>query len=382
MSHDVFLSYSTKDKAAADAACHVLERHDIRVWMAPRDILPGADWAASIIAAIAHAKVMVLVFSSHANTSPQIEREVERAINKGIPVVPLRIEDAMPSDALEYFISAPHWLDAFTPPLEKHLERLAEALKQLLEFESERHEPSQNEGLRKGAAEPAALFQQLQSEPVFASNLATGTIEDPRTSSRLIQIGAAGVMILSAMTGLWLFWPKPPIPPPAPIVRLDGAPPFEAPHTAADAQPPPAPDWYAMAASRGQVVVMKSLAMIYSNGQGVPRDFVKAKEFLEKAAARGDSEAMNGLGLLYANGQGLARDYRRARQWYERAAAAGSAEAMKNLGDMFEKGREGAVNCEEARNWFAKAASKAHDDALAAFESRRCFNPKRPARKK
>lgn len=33
---------------------------------------------------------MVLVFSSSANASPQIRREVERAVNKGIPIVPFK----------------------------------------------------------------------------------------------------------------------------------------------------------------------------------------------------------------------------------------------------------------------------------------------------
>ena len=63
MAHDVFLSYSSKDKFAADAACAVLERNGIRVWMAPRDVLPGPGWARSIIEAINSARVMVLVFS-------------------------------------------------------------------------------------------------------------------------------------------------------------------------------------------------------------------------------------------------------------------------------------------------------------------------------
>ena len=132
MAHDVFITYSSKDKAAADAACNVLERNGVRVWMAPRDILPGVGWAESLISAINNARVMVLVYSSNANQSPQIEREVERAINKGLPVVPFRVEDVAPSATLEYFISETHWLDAFTPPLEHHLERLADAVKRLL----------------------------------------------------------------------------------------------------------------------------------------------------------------------------------------------------------------------------------------------------------
>jgi hypothetical protein len=52
MAHDVFISHSSKDKLAADAACAVLEGEGIRCWIAPRDITPGAEWSASIIDAI------------------------------------------------------------------------------------------------------------------------------------------------------------------------------------------------------------------------------------------------------------------------------------------------------------------------------------------
>lgn len=132
MAHDVFISYSLKDKPIADAACVVLETSGIRCWIAPRDIVPGRDWGGSIMEAIRGCRAMVLIFSENANTSAQIKREVERAINKGIPVIPFRIEDVAPSDTLEYFISTPHWLDAFTPPLEPHLAYLAEVARQIV----------------------------------------------------------------------------------------------------------------------------------------------------------------------------------------------------------------------------------------------------------
>jgi pSer/pThr/pTyr-binding forkhead associated (FHA) protein len=127
----VFVSYSSKDKPTADAVCAELESHGIRCWVAPRDILPGHDWGGSIIEAINGSRVMVLIFSANANTSPQIKREVERAVSKGIPVIPFRIEDVAPVATLEYFISTPHWLDAFTPPLERHLRYLADAVRKV-----------------------------------------------------------------------------------------------------------------------------------------------------------------------------------------------------------------------------------------------------------
>jgi hypothetical protein len=133
MAHDVFICYSSRDKPVADAVCAVLEAEGVRCWIAPRDILPGVDWGESIIDAINEAQAMVLIFSSNANAAQsQIKREVERAVNKGMPVIPFRIENVMPTKSLEYFLSTPHWLDAFTPPLDEHVRQLADSIKRLL----------------------------------------------------------------------------------------------------------------------------------------------------------------------------------------------------------------------------------------------------------
>ena len=42
--HNILISYSSKDKAIADAVCHQLESNGIRVWIAPRDILGGESY--------------------------------------------------------------------------------------------------------------------------------------------------------------------------------------------------------------------------------------------------------------------------------------------------------------------------------------------------
>src|SRR5438105_3924672 len=126
MAFDAFISYSSKDKTAADATCAVLESNGIRCWIAPRDLRAGEQYGAAIIEAIDHCRVMVLVFSSSANESTQIQREIERAVTKGVAILPVRIEEVTPTKSLEYFLGAIHWLDALSPPLETHLQQLAE----------------------------------------------------------------------------------------------------------------------------------------------------------------------------------------------------------------------------------------------------------------
>jgi hypothetical protein len=130
--HDVFISYSSDDKPVADAVCAILEQQRIRCWMTPRDVRPGEEWAGAIVRAIAGTRVVVLIFSASSNASPQVLREIERAVHGGAIVIPFRIQDTPPSQSLEYFISTPHWLDALTAPLEQHVLRLAESIKSLL----------------------------------------------------------------------------------------------------------------------------------------------------------------------------------------------------------------------------------------------------------
>jgi formylglycine-generating enzyme required for sulfatase activity len=134
MPHDVFISHSSKDKVVADAVCAMLEAAGIRCWIAPRDIFPGANWGEAIIDALSTSKAMVLIFSANSNESGQVVREVERAINKNIPVIPFRIENVPLSKAMEYFISTAHWLDAF-PLYEKHLAVLSQRLVGLIQSE-------------------------------------------------------------------------------------------------------------------------------------------------------------------------------------------------------------------------------------------------------
>lgn len=125
MEHLVYISYSTKDAEVTKKIVKYLESAGIKCWIAPRDILPGIDWAKAIIDGIVNSKLMLLIFSKNSNESPQVLREVERAVNRQIPILPFRIEEAPMSGSMEYFISSHHWFDAFDKPLDTYLDDLA-----------------------------------------------------------------------------------------------------------------------------------------------------------------------------------------------------------------------------------------------------------------
>lgn len=132
MAHDVFISYSHKDKNVADAICARLEGDGIRCWYAPRDIAPGSDWAASIIDAIAAAKVMVLVFTDFSNASSQVLREVGNAVSNGLTIIPFKLTETLPSGSMQYYLGVVHWLDALNEPLDKSIDDLSVLTQALL----------------------------------------------------------------------------------------------------------------------------------------------------------------------------------------------------------------------------------------------------------
>lgn len=155
--HDVFVSYSQADKSTADAVVAGLEARGIRCWIASRDIAPGRSWGEAIVEAIAASTAMVLILSPSSNGSRQVIREVERAVASGIVTLPFRIEDFDPTGAMAYFLATEHWLDALTPPLERHIDRLAATVKALLGVAADVNPPPPPEPTPTRPWKPLAL---------------------------------------------------------------------------------------------------------------------------------------------------------------------------------------------------------------------------------
>src|SRR5438445_6290945 len=112
VTYDIFISHSSRDRATADAVCAALERHALRCWIAPRDIVPGTDWSAAIVDGLLASRAAVLLFSDHANASLQVRCEVQFACEQGRALVPLRIDETVPERAMAYYLNPVHWLNA------------------------------------------------------------------------------------------------------------------------------------------------------------------------------------------------------------------------------------------------------------------------------
>jgi WD40 repeat protein len=140
MKSEVFISYASKDKNTADAICMNLESKGVKCWIAPRDILPGREWPNEIVKAISACKILVLVFSNFSNESAQTRREIDCAINYEKIIIPFRVKNIEPVGSMKYYLGDLHWLDAYTSPLEKHIDKLFSLINSFLA--SKEQEPS------------------------------------------------------------------------------------------------------------------------------------------------------------------------------------------------------------------------------------------------
>lgn len=137
----VFISYASVQQEAAEQVCNFLEAGGKKCWIAPRDIPAGSNYGEEILRGIEGSDALVLVFDAAANESQHVLREVERAVSKKLPIVVLRLDDTVPSKAMEYFLLSIQWLDA------KGLsEKAFGALERALERQLEKKEETEVQG--------------------------------------------------------------------------------------------------------------------------------------------------------------------------------------------------------------------------------------------
>jgi TPR repeat protein len=407
MAHDVFISHSTKDKTAADAVCAKLEARGIRCWIAPRDILPGMSWGASIIAAIESSRVMILVLSSHANDSSQIEREVNHAASKGVLVVPLRIEDVIPGRNLEYYLGTLHWLDAITPPFHAHLDHITDTIKtwldrlRQLEVKSPPI-PAALEPLVEVNATPSATplspspgsedatanqassaKSSLDRVTIFSGLIARLTISFRKVRAFAIhgRIPLAQKLVvgglLAGICGLIFV-----IAHPGKLTPLDPNHPNEMPASSATPTStdnliklrdhamtdPEALTRLKGAADNGNATAQFFVATLYHsalmpNVTTVAKKDATAAQWYQKAADQGYAAAQSNLGFLYRDGHGVPQDYKQAAAWFQKAAAQGEPLAQANLGNFYRDGQGVPQDYKQAAAWFQKAADQGQPNA-------------------
>jgi TIR domain len=124
---NVFISYRHADRSVADELYALLVMRNVSAWYDP--LIPhGTDWREAIVENLSTARVMVILLSPAAFESEELKKELAVAVQEGVPLLAVRLQDVKPPGAFAYELARSHWFDLFA----NHHERLA-ALADLLE---------------------------------------------------------------------------------------------------------------------------------------------------------------------------------------------------------------------------------------------------------
>lgn len=333
MPHDVFISYSSKDKAIADAICHHLEEKHIRCWIAPRDVIGGENWSGAIVEAIETSKLMLLLYSGNSNASEQVLREVNCAVNSGVTILPVRLEDIPMSKSLQYYIATPHWLDMLTPPVEKHLEYLGGTVRILLDRTIEPGLPLRIQQLTDQA-------EKGDSESMVNLGLAYTWGNEVPINYQISTDWFRKAALLGHSMGMNNYG----------YALREGH--------GTEINYKEAIYWLEKAASQSNAIAISNLGGMYKDGLGVPKDIHKAVQLMSKAVELGEPYAMLHLGNLYHSEPGMYKDYQKTFDLYNKGARMGNVYCMHNMGMLYENGQGVERDEFKAVEWYRRAASK------------------------
>ena len=222
---DVFISHSSKDKEIADKVVKFFEDKGLSCWIAPRDIVPGTEWAAAISTAITASKVFLIIYTANSAESSQVSREVSLAETKlGVFVVPYKTDETPLKGSFEYYLTGSHFISANYAKHDYKLDELYNIVSGIvgkniqnitnntyidhLHIGSAENFPeSISEVVKVKAAEQAASMQNTQSsdnktiQEKAASNSATDkSLSDKKSRLPLIiGLAAAAVVVIAVV---------------------------------------------------------------------------------------------------------------------------------------------------------------------------------------
>ena len=187
MAGPVFISHSSRDVKIARDICDAIERRGMTCWISGRDVGPGDNFGDAIVEAIERAKVMVLVFSTNANNSEEIKKEIALASQHRVTVIPVRVEDITPSAAFRYELATRQWIDMFVD-WDQALKRLIDRIASI-----------------QALAAPEAIAP--PPPPIPLPRTAPTPVTEPapaRNSWLLIAVGVAALVILAGGVFFWM----------------------------------------------------------------------------------------------------------------------------------------------------------------------------------
>ena len=311
----IFISYSSKDQKIAETICRALEARSYECWIACRNVGPGENFQEAIVKALRSSQLMLLVFTSNANNSDEIKKEVVLAGRHHVTVVPVRVEDVAPNDALAYEFATRQWIDLFDD-WERHIDRLVTQIGNII----------------SGASTGSAGEKNVVAQPTLPP-------PSPNMSLRPATLAALAVLLLVGLSGGgYLYMRTEPQPAAAPSTTPATA-------QAASAEASDETAWQ-NAASAATLQAYRQYADSFPNGAHV----AAARQRIQAADDRAWTDA-SGEGTLVSLKQYLGQFPAGAHAADVRSQIASLEQASGEGTQRFDGGWQGTVVCSNAGSY-------------------------------
>src|SRR5579862_1490234 len=182
MSASIFISYASADRNHVDRIVSFLEAHHLRCWVAFRDVPVGENYQEAITRALRSAEAVMVIFSRNANQSIEIQKELSLASRYKLRLVPLRMENVEPSDALTYELATHQWIDMFRS-WEAGCERLLSELAAIVPAQGPGGQRSRIQTPDPPGAPSPALMQAMAKRPGVHATPSAPNFIPPRRAS-------------------------------------------------------------------------------------------------------------------------------------------------------------------------------------------------------
>ena len=128
MKKEVFISYSSPNKEAADSIVDFLENKGVSCFIAPRDVDPGMPYASNLMHAIDNCNVIILVAADSMNKSEHVLNEIDVIVSKKKPLVPFFIEEFEMNDDFRYYLGRTQRIIAYPELISNYFSKLYDSI--------------------------------------------------------------------------------------------------------------------------------------------------------------------------------------------------------------------------------------------------------------
>ncbi len=143
--HQIFISYSKKDKKQMERIFQYLEEKNLKCWFDSRNIPTGGMYSKEIMLAIKSSDVVLLILSQNSQNSKHVINEVDNAFNYDKKIFPIRIDPSELKIEFQYYLSTSQYIDIINNQLEDSLSIISADIKRYLRIPTVTRNASQNQ---------------------------------------------------------------------------------------------------------------------------------------------------------------------------------------------------------------------------------------------